>query len=95
MFHFKIELLDLRVHMMIKLVVKCPHVFAMFMMAFQIIGKSQAFEGLTVRVSVEPEDTCLDAEIRERFAHRHEVLKLDTPDSSMACKRHRERCSPW
>eukprot|EP00613_Pedinella_sp_CCMP2098_P042682 CAMPEP_0171786138 /NCGR_PEP_ID=MMETSP0991-20121206/63104_1 /TAXON_ID=483369 /ORGANISM="non described non described, Strain CCMP2098" /LENGTH=336 /DNA_ID=CAMNT_0012394797 /DNA_START=37 /DNA_END=1044 /DNA_ORIENTATION=- len=59
-----------------------------------LVGSS-TFVGLTVRLSVEPEETCLDAEIRARVEERHKILGLNTLDASMLCKRKRERCSTW
>ena len=50
---------------------------------------------LTVRVSIELEDTCLDEEVRARLRRRHEALQWPTRDPHPACRRHKERCDPW
>lgn len=50
---------------------------------------------VTVRVGVEPEDTCLDSEMRTRLSHFHEGANLGHRDRRPSCRRHRELCNNW
>lgn len=50
---------------------------------------------VTVRVGVEPENTCLDEEVKARLRHRNEVLNYEHKDARVSCRRHRERCDNW